>query len=213
MKKLAKLLVIVIIGISAMPMLAQQTADDFIKEAQEALKVKNYKEASTALQFAMLEVNKLMSSDIQSKLPQEINGFKLTANDNSGGAGAMAGMGGGSVISGEYHKPGAENAEYAEGESENYFEISIIANSPLVSSLSMMLSNPMFMAASPGSKVVKAGTKKGILKKESDDEYSFQVPYGSSLMTLKGYSFKTEAEFVAIVNAVNFDELAKAAGE
>ena len=186
-------------------LLAQQTAEDFINEATTALKAKNYKDASTSLQFAITEINKLMVSSIGDKLPADINGFKMEKlNDDNAGTAGMSMMGGGLSISRKYT---------SSTDNSNYFEMNIVGNSPMIQSVSMMLNNPMFMAAAgANTKVLKLGSRKGLMKKESND-YDLQVPLNASLISIKGYGFKTDADFIATVNKIPFDDISKALGE
>ena len=185
---------------------AQQSAEELVNEALGHLKTKNYKEASSSLQFALNEVNRLMMEAVIAKLPTDINGYQMQKEDANNNAASMGVLGSGLTVSRHYYK----NGKQAEGD-EDYFEFSIIGNSASIAAVTMWMSNPMILSAS-GAKTMKIGSRKGILKTEGDNKI-FQLPLSSSMFTITGYNFKTEGEFTAIINKVNFDEIIKALGE
>jgi hypothetical protein len=178
------------------------TPQTYIKEASDFLTAGNYKEAVNALQSAINGINGLMMGKVVESLPKEINGFTANTEDDNTNSGSLGMMGGGLTVTRTYRK--ADNTD-------NYFEISILGNSPMISSVNMLLSNPMFMTSS-GGKELRYGTRKGVFKKESGD-YEFMMPLTASMITIKGYGFATETDFMNILAKVSFDNIAKSLGE
>jgi len=195
----------ILLAFAAFTGFAQQSAEELVNEALGHLKTKNYKEASSSLQFALNEVNRLMMEAVIAKLPADINGFQMQKEENNNSS-SMGMMGAGLSVTRHYYK----NGKQAEGD-EPYFEFGIIGNSASIAAVTMWMSNPMILSAS-GAKTMKIGTRKGILKVEGDNRI-FQLPLTSSMFTITGYNFKAEADFSAIINKINFDEIIKALGE
>ena len=204
--KTIRIFLLAIFAMATTAGMAQQSAEELIQEALTNIKAKNYKEASNSLQFALNEVNRLMLGDVANSLPAEVNGFKMAKDDSDNSASSLGVMGSGLTVTRHYYK----NGQQQEGD-EPYFELSILGNSASISAVTMWLSNPMVMAAS-GAKAMKIGSRKAALKSE-DDNISLQLPLTSSMITVTGYNFKSEAEFTAIINKLNFDQIIKALGE
>jgi len=183
----------------------EMTYQDFLDEANASLELENYKEAINSLQMAISELEKLMIEQIRNILPIEVLGYKadLTDDDSSGTA-AMGMFGGGLSVERNYFKE-VNNWD-------DYFKLAIVGNSPMLASVNMMLSNSMYLS-SAGGKIIKIGSRKGMLTDEGDGNFQFQLPLGSSLITIEGYGFSSSDAFMAVVNKINFDEIAAALGE
>lgn len=192
----------------SLSVMGQSQADTYIKEAQDLIAKKEYKQAQLSLQDAINELNRLIGEQIAESLPDEINGLKSEGEDNSGTA-AMGMFGGGLQISKSYKNPTKE---------ENEAELSIIANSPLLSSMSMYLSNPSIMG--PDYKSVRIGTQRAILKSETDtyDDKTIrvselQIPLSQTLITITLRGFASEADELAFANKLDLEKLKTALGE
>jgi hypothetical protein len=157
-----------------------------------------------------------LAQDVLNQLPAEVNGLKASKNDDNTNSAAMGMMGGGMSIS----------RKYATDDNKQTAEINIIANSPLVSSMTMFLNNPAMMNASGGNqKSVRVGTKRAMLKKESNTEtdengkemqkqnFELSVVLGQTLVTVKGDGFANEQAFTAFYSKIDFDKISKALGE
>ncbi len=193
----------------------QGQAETYITEAQNFLKQKNYKQAQMSLQDAINEINNYLAKEILTNLPTEINGLKADINQDNSSSGGMNFVGGGMAIS----------RKYVGKVTSNYAEINIVANSPLIGSLSMFMNNPMLLGASGNQKSIRFGTRRAILKTESEDVYDdngnsksmpvfeVQMPVNQTLITLKGNGFENETAFMAFANKFEFEKIIKAIGE
>src|SRR6185436_9721661 len=130
----------------------QSQAETFIKEAQDFLAKKEYKQAQLSLQDAINDINMMLAADIAKSLPAEINGLKADG-DGDVNTGGMGMVGGGFTITKKYHN---------ETMKENDAEVQLLANSPLLSTMSMYLTNPSMMGQDY--KSVRVGTQRAILK-------------------------------------------------
>lgn len=210
MKKIFSLIpFICLIAISVM---AQSQAEAYIKEAQDYLAQKNYSAAQLSLQDAIREINTMMGGQVVEALPREING--LVAEEGQANTAGMGFMGGGTQITKSYQHP---------GKPENQAELQIIANSPLMSMMTMYLANPSMMG--PEYKSIRIGTRRAILKSEMDEYYGdsggskqirsteIQVPLTQTLITVNLRGFATEAEEMAFVTKLDIEKLRTLLGE
>nr|NQU89260.1 hypothetical protein [Bacteroidota bacterium] len=183
----------------------EMTLQDFMDEADQNLKSKNYREAVNSLQMAINEINKLMIDQVRESMPTEVDGYKAKeGDDESSGTSAMGMFGGGLSVERNYYK--------SPNDWDNYFKLSVMGNSPLLASVNMMLSNSMYLSGT-GNKVIKIGTRKGLLSDEGDGAFKFQLPLSNSLISIDGYGFASSGDFMKIVNGIGMEKLAAALGE
>ncbi|MBK9983304.1 MAG: hypothetical protein IPP15_13060 [Saprospiraceae bacterium] len=196
-------------------MTAQSQAETFIKEAQAYLAQKDYKQAQLSLQDAINDINNVLAQQISQSFPAEINGLKANEdNGNSTNTATMGMMGGGMTISKTYQHPTKK---------ENSAEINIIANSPMMSMMSMYMNNPAVMGQ--GYKSIRVGTRRGILKSEMQDSYGdngnskqirsteLQIPLTQTLITINLKGFATEADELAFAAKLDIEKLRVSLGE
>ncbi|MBK9731577.1 MAG: hypothetical protein IPO83_09845 [Chitinophagaceae bacterium] len=191
----------------------QSQAETFIKEAQDFLTKKEYKQAQLSLQDAINDLNMLIAKDIAKSLPEEINGLKKDGEAEIN-TGAMGMIGGGLTINQKYKNPANK---------DNDAEIQMLANSPLLTSMNMYLSNPSMMG--PDYKSVRVGTQRAILKSEMEEAYDdkgtskqirsseIQIPLSQTLITIKANGFATEQDELAFANKLDLAKLKTALGE
>src|SRR4026207_1669334 len=109
-------------SLMSLTVLGQGQAETFIKEAQDYLGKKEYKQAQLSLQDAINDINMLLAAEIAKSFPAEINGLKSEGEPEINTAG-MGMVGGGFSITKKYRN--ATN-------SDNEAEVQILANSPLL---------------------------------------------------------------------------------
>ena len=192
---------------------AQSQADTYIKEAQQFLAEKKYKEATLSLQDAINDINVLIAGQIGEAMPAEINGLKASGDANVN-AGAMGMLGGGMAISKSYAHPSKK---------ENTAEVSILANSPMLATINMFMGNPAMLGE--GYKSARVGTRRAILKSEMEDYYGddgnskpirsteIQLPLSQTLITFNLKGFASEQEELAFASKLDIEKLADLLGE
>ncbi len=192
---------------------AQSQAETYIKEAQDFLAQKNYKQAQMSLQDAINDLSVILATQIAESLPDEVNGLKSTGEENAN-AGAMGMLGGGMTIQKNYAHPAKK---------ENTAELMIVANSPMMAAMNMYINNPAMLGQ--GYKSVRVGSRRAILKNEMEDFYDdngtskqirsteLQIPLSQTLITLNMKGFATEAEELAFANKLDIEKLKTALGE
>ena|ERR1043165_3308925 len=207
-------ILILFASLIALNVMGQSQAETFIKEAQDYLAKKEYKQAQLSLQDAINDINTLLAADIGKSLPAEINGLKAES-DGEVNTGGMGMVGGGFTITKKYHN---------ETNKSNEAEVQIIANSPLLSSMNMYLSNPSMMGSEYKS-VRVGGTQRAILKTEMQDSYDdsgnskkirsteIQIPLSQTLITLNLSGFATEQDELDFAAKIDLAKLKAALGE
>jgi hypothetical protein len=209
-----KSIVLVLIGmLGVLYSSAQSQAETFIKEAQQYLAQKNYSQAQLSLQDAINDINVLIAGQIGEALPSEINGLKA-AGEAEINTGAMGMIGGGMQVSKRYANPTKK---------ENEAEILILANSPMLASINMFMSNPAMMGE--GYKSARVGTRRAILKSEMEDYYDdngserkirsteIQLPLGQTLIGFNLEGFASEQEELAFASKLDVEKLSALLGE
>lgn len=191
----------------------QSNAETYIKEAQDYLAKKEYKQAQLSLQDAINDINTVLAAQISEALPDEINGLRSDGDDEINTA-SMGMIGGGMQITKRYHHESIE---------ENEAEVQIIANSPMLSSMTMFLTNPSMMG--PDYKSVRVGTIRAILKTEMQDFYldngstkkirstEIQIPLSQTLVTINASGFSTEQDELAFAVKLDLEKIRMALGE
>ena len=186
---------------------AQTQIDTYIKEAQGFLAKKDYKQAQLSLQDALNEINNLLANSVADLFPAEINGLKAEGDAETNSAG-MGMLGGGMQISKKYRNEATKQDA----------EIQIIANSPMLGSLNMFLTNPSMMGKEY--KSVRVGTNRAILKSEMEDgnngkkmrSTEIQLPLGQTLITIRTNGFATEQDELAFANKLDLEKIKTALG-
>ena len=207
------ILLFTLISFASLNLSAQSQAETYIKEAQDFLAQKNYKQAQMSLQDAINDLSVILATQIAESLPDEVNGLKSTGEDNAN-AGAMGMLGGGMTIQKNYAHPTKK---------ENTAELMIIANSPMMAAINMYMTNPSMMGQ--GYKSARVGTRRAILKNEMEDFYDdngvskkirsteLQIPLTQTLITINMKGFATEADELAFANKLDIEKLKTALGE
>lgn len=187
----------------------QSQAETFIKEAQDYLVKKEYKQALLSLQDAINDINMLLAQQVAESLPAEINGLKAEGENEISGAG-MGMIGGGMQIIKRYRN---------ETKSGNDAEVQIIANSPLISTMNMYLTNPGMLGT--GYKSVRIGTTRAIAKTDLQDDENgakirsteIQIPLGQTMITIRANGFATEQDEIAFATKLELEKIRAALGE
>ena len=121
------------------PALADSHQDEIaetLQSAMEAYEDGDIRYALDELAYATQLLNALVAEGLQDYLPEPLEGWTMTLDDEAGQG--MAFMGGGTVARGEYTGPGQS------------FSITLMADNPMVTSMGAMLGNSQMMAAMGG---------------------------------------------------------------
>ncbi|MBN1999492.1 hypothetical protein JW935_18180 [candidate division KSB1 bacterium] len=153
-------------------------------------------EAVTELNFAINQIQSLQIDRYKTAFPNPPSGWE--AEDFESGAAGMAFMGGGTSISRNYTK--------TDSDGETSVKIEVVSDSPLLSSLMMMISNPMFLG---GKKVVSIGGEKAV-EEWSDSDKSGQLQIvieNRMLITVSGNGLASKDALYTYANGMNINKL------
>lgn len=177
---------------------AQSEAETAMKEAMDAYKNQKWTAAYSSLQTALVEINNKIAEEIMTVFPAVQKGWK-EENANSLNASGMGMLGGGT---------GAEKSySFEEGDQYSSIKITITTNSPMISSMLMVINNPM-MAGNMG-KTIKINGEKAIEKFDADsqsDEINMVLD-GKTLITISASGIKDKAVVLAYAQAIDLKKL------
>ena len=156
--------------------LAADKITEQIGAVKEAYADKDYKGALDELEYLKVELQKLKRAEDLKLLPEPLEGWEKNINEDKN-AGMMALMGGGSA-------PTTISADYTKD--AQTVTVSIMANSPLINIMGMMINNPAMMASKPGTEPYRYKRLKGMKKIEGDTEEITLLIAGQILVSVKG---------------------------
>ncbi|MDQ7084546.1 MAG: hypothetical protein Q9M36_06285 [Sulfurovum sp.] len=173
-------------------------ADEIIDQmntAIEAYKDKDYKGAMDELKFTIAQMQKLDDAENQKLLPSALDGWSMTIGDNGTQAAMSMLGGGGTSIEANYSK---------DNESIN---IQILANSPMISMMSMMINNPMIAQSDPSTEAYRYKRIKGIKKKDGSTTEITLLIVGQIILKLSGTNLKDDAVLEQYLDVIDIKKL------
>lgn len=176
---------------------AQDFSSD-IKTAKASYASGKLEDAHFALTQAMQEIDMIIGKEVLKLLPSNMDAFTVNAKDDN----VTSNVG---FVGTTIHRTyGAENN----------VDISIIGNSPLVSTISAFLNTPLLggMMSNGNNKIIKVQGYKGQLTKQDNGNgqtnYTIQIPLGNSLITFEGKN-TTDTQIMAWANTMPLQQIAK----
>jgi hypothetical protein len=192
-----KTLLFTILSLVSVLSIQAQEFNKQLSTARTSYSAKKLEEARFAMQQMLQEIDIMAGKEILKLLPTKMDALNLNiVKDNVSGASGFAGI----IIHREY------------GDQEKTAEVDIIGNSPLMSSITAILSLP-FVGSGGNQKVIKLEGYKALLQKNTDTEtnktsYELQLPLNSSLLTLKVPN-STEEEIKKFAATIPVTQLVK----
>jgi hypothetical protein len=169
---------------------------DAIAAANAAYGSENYKEASTQLQTALVGVNQKLIDLLIAQMPAPPSGW--TAEDPEGLDSSAFGMGfwAGLVVDRTYYPPSGSSIEFT-----------IAANSPILATIRMFVSNPMLaqMSGQSGMKKVSVCGNDAIEDFEDDSADLHILAGNATLISISGDSAADQEHVRTLGNATNCD--------
>ena len=172
-------------------------ADDVTNQIDKAKALYSqgkYSEAVNELNFAIGQIQSLQIERYKVAFPKPLAGWE--AGDFEGGAAGMAFMGGGTAVS----------RNYTTNDGETSIKIEIVADSPLLSSIMMMISNPMFLG---GNKVVSISGEKAVEEwSDTDKSGQLQIVVGNRMViTVSGNGLASKDLLYSYANKIDIAKL------
>ena len=190
------LFLVVLIFVSTTGTSQNFTAD--ITNAKTSYSAGKLEDAHFALQQAMQEIDMIIGKEVLKQLPDKMDAF--TANSKDDNITSNVGFIGTTI-----------HRSYGPA---NDVDLSIIGNSPLISTINAFLNTPLLggMMSNGNNKIIKVQGYKGQLTKESNSDgqtnYTIQMPVGSSLITFTGKN-TTDTQIMAWANTLPLQQIAK----
>jgi hypothetical protein len=180
--------------LSCGPVFADEVTDS-ITQGLDQYKKGSYAEAMTSLNFAAQKIGQIKADGLKVLIPKPLAGW--TADEVVSQAAGTAMFGGGLSAEGRYHKG-----------DKGDITLKIVTDSPLLQSMMMLISNPMF-ATSSGGKLEKIKNQTAIVKYEAQGKRGDinVVVAGKVLVTVEGNEV-TQDELMAYAKAVDYEKIA-----
>ena len=169
-----------------------------IATAKTAYSSGKLEDAHFALQQAMQEIDLIIGKQVLALLPAKMDTYEVNTKDDNitSNVGFM-----GSTL----HRTYGPNSEV---------DLSIIGNSPLITTLNTFLNTPMLggMMSNGNNKIIKVQGYKGQLTKDDSGNgqtnYTLQIPLGSSLITFTAKN-TTDTQITTWANTLPLQQIAK----
>lgn len=173
---------------------------DQIETARKAYDAGELKRAAQELQFAVAAIEQRIGDRYLKLLPAPLEGW--TADEAQSQGGGFAGMFVGTSVTRRYYKTGGSEQ----------IEISLLADSPLMPAMAMMLSNPMLIQADPESKPYRHKGYSGLLKHDpAADRWELTLLMGGRiLLQAAGQGLRDRTSLDAYLDAMDLAEVEKA---
>lgn len=183
----------VLCTLGLMHSVAADDIQDSIKEGLEYYNQGSYSEAVQSLNYAAQLISQKKGEGLKAYLPAPLSGWTLKESKSQAASAAMFGGG----VTAE--------AEYTKGNSR--VNVTMITDSPMLQSVMMMFSNPMFVT-SDGGKLTKINGQKAIVKyKDENQRGEIQIVIANKiLVTVEGRNVSLE-DLKAYASAIDFNKL------
>ena len=181
-------------GVFCGPVFADEVTDS-ITQGLDQYKKGSYAEAMTSLNFAAQKIGQIKADGLKVFIPKPLSGW--TVDEVVSQAAGTTMFGGGLSAEGRYRK----------GDKGN-ITVKIVTDSPLLQSMMMLISNPMFVTSS-GGKLEKIKNQTAIVKYEAQAKRGDinVVVAGKILVTVEGNDVSPD-DLMDYAKAVDYEKIA-----
>ena len=200
MKTIAFLVLSTAAALGSVSAMAADEVTEQIDIAKQAYEAGEYRQAVQELNYATAQIQELLNQQYTKLMPEPLSGWSgEEAQSQSAG---MAMMGGGTKVSRRYRKEGSNET----------VELQVMADSPLLQAMSMMLANPMMMQSDPSTKMYRLGRHRGMIKHRtnSDDWEISLLLAGRILVQSKGVGLSSKEPAEAYLKAMDLKAVEQA---
>lgn len=179
---------------------AQEVNTNFA-DAKSAYNTGDLENTRFALQQALDGINQTIGQEILKVLPMSLG--EMSAVDGSDEV-SGTNMGFAGLYVGRSYKGDSTSASFQ-----------ILSDSPLLGSISSMLSMSVFFASDPNQKKIKVHGYKALLTRSEDDSglisYDVQMPFGDSMLTFETSGVGDENMVTGMLQEIPVDEIVNTA--
>ncbi len=166
----------------------------------QAYQAGELRQSTQELQYAIAQIQEKLDSQYTTLLPDPLPGWN--AGEAQAQSGGLAMMGGGTQVSREYTKDGGSEQ----------VQIQLMADSPFLQAMSMMLSNPMMMQSDPDTKLYRHGRYRGMLKhRANSDQWEISLMVANRILVqVSGSGMPSKDAVEAYLEALDLDKIERA---
>jgi len=160
------------------------------------------RKAVQTLQFAVASIQQKANLDLLKLLPEPLQGWQ--ADEPQAQSAGMAAMIAGTNLTRRYFRDDGAQVE-----------VGIMADSPLMPMMTMMLSSPMMMQTNPSTRIYNHNGQRGMIQHEKDsDSWEISLLVANKvLVKVEGSGLPGEESVVAYLEAIDLDAVQKAFGD
>ncbi len=159
----------------------------------------DYRGSVEELQYAISQIQEKLNEQYMELLPEPLEGWQADEPQAQSGGG-MAMFGGGTQVSRDYRN------EQGAGQ----IHVQILADSPMLAAMSMMIGNPMLMQGEQGTKAYRKGRTKGMIKSRGGNVEITLLVANRILVTVKGSNVSGKEPVEAYLDAMDLRAIEKA---
>ena len=186
---------VALVSLFSVNLLADDVAAQ-IRAGESAYNSKNYAKAIEELNFAIQQIQQLQQDNLGEIMPSPLSGWTAEDVENANVGAAM--LGGGAVTSRKYKK------------GNQSVKIEMVTNSPLMSSMMMAFSNPMFMGRKNGSRLMKVHGEKAMKEFKNGKGKVTIILDNKILLMVEGKRLGDDSPLMDYANALDFSAIRKA---
>lgn len=188
----------------SLSLIAPAGADDITDQmdtARTEYESGELRKAVQTLQFAVASIQEKINLELLKLLPEPLEGWQ--ADEPRAQSAGMAAMIAGTNLTRRYFRGDGARVE-----------VSIMADSPLMPMMTMMLANPMMMQANPDARIYNHNGERGMIQHERDsDSWEVSLLLASKILVKVDGSGLPDRESVeAYLKAIDLDAVRKAFG-
>jgi len=189
-------LLVSMIPLLSTPVFADEISDQ-ITLGLEAYQEQDYKTAVEELKFVTAQLQQLQQAETQKLMPKALEGWTEKESKGNNQV-AMSMMGGGTTMKSEFKR------------SKERVIIEVMANSPIMQMMSMMLKNPAMMAGQKNTKPYRYKKAKGMIKTEKSKTEITLMLSGQILIKATGRNLEDDAVLKEYLEQLDFSKLKEA---
>lgn len=173
---------------------------DQIDAGRKAYNSGELRQAVQELQFAVAGIQQRLNERYVKLLPSPLAGWKADEAESQGAG--MAGILVGTAVTRRYYK---------EDTGEN-IEINLLADSPMLQAMIMMMSNPMLLQSEPGTKPYRHQGHSGLLKQDKpNDSWELSLIVANRILVqISGHALKDKEPLELYLKAMDLPAIEKA---
>ena len=150
------------------------------------------------LKFVTAQLQQLNQEENQKLMPKALEGWTEKESSSRDNQVAMSMMGGGTTMKSEFQR------------NKEKVTVEVMANSPMMQMMTMMLKNPAMMAGQKNTKPFRYKKAKGMIKKEKTKTEITLVLAGQILVKVSGRRLEDDAVLKEYLEQLDFSKLKEA---